>query len=69
MRLPYPHSMVKIQAVYPAFRRWASWLGHFIGYSFGISRKKASTVYMGRVVMLHATIEIIENNLLCFKNN
>lgn len=47
MRLPYPHSMVKIQAVYPAFRRWASWLGHFIGYSFGISRKKASAVSYG----------------------
>ena len=28
-------------------RWWAPWLGHFIGYSFGISRNKASTVSYG----------------------
>ena len=27
------------------FRRWAQCLGPFIGYSFGISRKKTSTIF------------------------
>lgn len=42
--LLYIHSILKIQVFIQFFRLWTSWLGHFIGYSFGLLRKKTSTV-------------------------
>ena len=45
MRLFYLHSVVKIQPCSPAFRWRNPRLRHFVGYSFGASREKASTIF------------------------
>ena len=56
MWLSYPHSMVKVQAVYPAFRRWLHDWGILLVIPLGFQERKPQPFPMGRVVMLHAII-------------
>ena len=60
-------AMVKIQMVSPVFRRYVPCLGLFIGYSFGISRNKASTISYGTAfgkVYFVSQLDIIYRNYL-----